>query len=315
MKCCPKAKGFKCIRPSSTKGQTRDKTACDECAQTKVKCDSGSPCWQCKRREVTCLYTRRGYYDPYGIFRTQPSDFLPLPPLTEAQQCGLIDSDDRLRLEPADFDLDPSIDFTFEDHLDMFPQSALLNHDFQGMTAQDIAFPDIDSPGMLHPTHIEEHLLYPAGNASDEVGNSPTHKGVAFTNGQEHTTNTVTFQAYFNTIQLDPVEAKCLEIRTLLSELVSSSQNEEALFHLDRQKLVLCVSSYGEHFQPNLPIIHRPSFRIIDTPPALLLAMMLVGACSSEKPIPRAIVDRLAMRLSTWIGKQTVSFSRSSISR
>jgi hypothetical protein len=49
--------------------QTREKRACDNCANLKLKCTFQVPCDHCSRKSLTCLYTRNGYLDPYERFR------------------------------------------------------------------------------------------------------------------------------------------------------------------------------------------------------------------------------------------------------
>lgn len=49
--------------------QTREKRACDNCAEQKLKCTSDAPCDQCRKKDLQCVYTRNGYVDPYERFR------------------------------------------------------------------------------------------------------------------------------------------------------------------------------------------------------------------------------------------------------
>lgn len=51
---------------------SRAKSACDRCASAKIKCDSQQPCRHCKRKSLSCAYTRQGYADPYDSFRIRP---------------------------------------------------------------------------------------------------------------------------------------------------------------------------------------------------------------------------------------------------
>lgn len=63
---------------------------------------------------------------------------------------------------------------------------------------------------------------------------------------------------------------------------------------------------YGKHFQSSLPIVHSPTFDMLKSPPILLLAIMLVGACYAKETIPPAQITKLAMRLLTAIGLEPV---------
>ena len=76
---------------------------------------------------------------------------------------------------------------------------------------------------------------------------------------------------------------------------------------ITRHNLVFCSELYGKHFQPNIPILHMPTFYLIEASPILLLAVMLVGACYSDKLIPVSLINKLSMRLVVLIANQPVS--------
>ena len=106
--------------------------------------------------------------------------------------------------------------------------------------------------------------------------------------------------------QIDPVEAKCLEIRNLLQDSEPFMANSTVTAFITRHNLVICSELYGKHFQPNVPILHMPTFYLIEASPILLLAVMLVGACYSDKMIPVSLINKLAMRLLVLIENQLV---------
>ena len=113
----------------------------------------------------------------------------------------------------------------------------------------------------------------------------------------------------FSLLQIDPVEAKCIEIQTLLEgsePLVTQDMIYQCVTH---RNLLLFSRLYSKHFQYNFLILHSPSFKLIETPPILLLAIMLIGACYAEKPesLPSAYVTKLAMRLLVIVENQPVS--------
>lgn len=110
----------------------------------------------------------------------------------------------------------------------------------------------------------------------------------------------------FSFQQIDPVEAKCVEIKTLLQTSEPFLSNETVSHHITRHNLITCVELYGRCFQPNVPIVHTPSFNLIKTPPILLCAMMLVGACYSDSLIPLSHLTKLAMQLLVIIEQQPV---------
>jgi hypothetical protein len=108
------------------------------------------------------------------------------------------------------------------------------------------------------------------------------------------------------TAQIDPVEAKCANIRAIIGAF---GTNDSLLSYFTRANLVLLVELYSQYYQPNIPIVHEPTFRLIHESPVLLLAMMLVGACySPENTIPSTTVTKLSVMLLGWIDSQPVGF-------
>ena len=85
----------------------------------------------------------------------------------------------------------------------------------------------------------------------------------------------------FSVYQMDPVRAKC---ETLIDFLRSYDLelNSTELQFLTKDNLQQFVSLYGLHYQPNFPILHSPTFYVLDSPPILLLAMACVGAAYSN---------------------------------
>ena len=82
--------------------------------------------------------------------------------------------------------------------------------------------------------------------------------------------------------QTDPVEAKCAAVRSLLQNSEPLVTKDMISANITRDKLLLCIQLYGKLFQRNYPILHSPTFTLVDTSPILLLAMMLTGACYSD---------------------------------
>lgn len=111
----------------------------------------------------------------------------------------------------------------------------------------------------------------------------------------------------FSLARLDPVEAKCYQIIELLKRSEPIVSEDLAYPYITRYNLVHLCHLYGKYFQRNLPIIHSPTFDVLKSPPILLLAIILVGACYSEGFIPADDVTKLAMRLLTVIADEPVS--------
>ncbi|KAK5217830.1 hypothetical protein LTR72_009493, partial [Exophiala xenobiotica] len=171
---------------------------------------------------------------------------------------------------PPDFDFAMAANFSF-DPAHLLP----LAEPFEFSTLDLLAPPQLPPPEderfMTNPVHVP-HVIHPP------IG--------------------------FALAQNDPVEAKCLEIKNILgdSELfVSKSAIDDSI---TRSNLVQCINLFDTHFQPNVPILHLPTFSLTDASPLSLLAMTLAGACYSDDTIPISTVSKLAMRLLMLIENQ-----------
>lgn len=109
------------------------------------------------------------------------------------------------------------------------------------------------------------------------------------------------------------MEAQCVEIRSLLSAPSEASRDQDTInTYITRENLILCSRFYGQHFQPNVPLLHMASFDICRASPALLCAIMLAGSCYCGNVIPTASVTKLATLLLLAIENQEVRTTRSS---
>jgi hypothetical protein len=111
----------------------------------------------------------------------------------------------------------------------------------------------------------------------------------------------------FSMNRLDPLQAKCNDIIELLKQVDPHGTDQSIHAYITRQNLVHLCHLYGKHFQQNLSIIHSPTFDMTKSPPYLLLAIMLVGACYAPDTIPASQVAKLARRLLTAIALEPVS--------
>lgn len=197
---------------------------------------------------------------------------------------------------PTEFDFESVMDFTFESYPNLFQQGGVVE-----TNVQDSVFPHVCSPDG------ENGLLHRDGHA--RVSENPANVDTSTASKLVHhdLSKQAPPESGFAIAQLDPAEAKCLEVKALLEESLAFAKDDDALAYINRGNLVLCVGLYGKHFQPNLPDIHMPTFMLTETSPSLLLALMLVGACYSEGALPRAVIEKLAMRLLHSIGNRTVS--------
>lgn len=114
----------------------------------------------------------------------------------------------------------------------------------------------------------------------------------------------------FSLLQMDPAEAKCAEIRELLQIAHVFRNDQDLLQHITREKMLKCHQAYGLHIQPNLPLLHSPTYSFSHTPPMLFLVIMLTGACYTPELLPSDDLSRFALRLSMMISNECVSLCR-----
>ena len=106
---------------------------------------------------------------------------------------------------------------------------------------------------------------------------------------------------------MDPVEAKCAEIRHLLKGSWPLVTDEMISTYFTRENVVQFCGLYGKAFQRNYSILHAPTFKLTETPPILLLAIVIAGSNCCDGPIPMVDIVKLAMRLLILVQNQPVS--------
>jgi hypothetical protein len=300
-----------------SKSQTKTKRACDECAKTKAKCDGKTPCGRCRRKAIKCEKTRNGYEDPYSMYTIQNPVTMDVE--VDASSGGVENSrKDSNPTNPAPHLDTPSVQLTATVH------------------DQETYFPPHETPNntaLVLPSDQDFNISQFFGDYSladdEELSSEPDPASIYFSSvssldylfhpQNQHTlissprylpltTPTRTFtNDGFSLARLDPIEAKCSEIIALLKRLDPTDSEGIVDPYITRNNMVQGCHLYGRHFQRNLPIIHSPSFDILTSPPILLLAVILVGACYDENTIPPTQVTKLAMRLLAAIGAEPVN--------
>ena len=305
-----------------SKLQTKTKRACDDCAKAKTKCDGKEPCDRCRRKGIQCQKTRNGYEDPYTIYAIQhpttvdgtvdtspsgveglnkngnPTDSelnyaapqIGRPAWQSDATCQDREMDipqsgtpnDNVPVLPPDkdFDVDRVLgDYNLADDEEFWSKPGAATNYFPSIGGLDYLF----NPHNQHPFVSSPVVLPPVQPAPAFIADG------------------------FSLARLDPIAAKCSQIIDLLKESEVPDSEGSSYVYITRDNLVRTCHHYGKHFQHNLPIIHSPSFNVLESPPILLLAVMLVGSCYTENSIPPAQVTKLAMRLLSVIGSQPAS--------
>lgn len=307
------------FRSIGLKRQTRDKRACDHCAHLKLRCTFQLPCDQCRRQSLVCTYTRNGYIDPYESFRIDkeesgdPShpaagpaqETVAAPAAAMADRSSLAysenetacfsneqDSNDWLSMDfsPADFDIATNLTWPFAAVLDTNLSSLSWDwtEDADALVTQNWA--PGSGPGM-------DALLEVASPADP----GPVHElGVAANVPSPPPVGGFTLR------QLDPVEAKCSEIRDLLHGTEPLISRDDIRNYITRDNVLMCGQAFGQHLSRNVPIVHSPSFMLTEAPRMLLLAVTLGGACYFKDAIPARCITKFTMGLLISIERQTV---------
>lgn len=299
-----------------------------------MKCDSQKPCKNCIQKSFLCDYTREGYSDPYSPYRIdQPenghehgsstpksdnnnaiqnaaSDHSTAPGDDDdnSESFPIFSSEDQANSDghgnhaadflPADTTMQmdlPDVDHhEFSDNLDFLPVSeSPADANFESW----LDFPFEWNLQISDPNELELSLLLANTSSNDVI--SPNWSSLVPDLLLDNTIPTEIPIAPpeppgFLLHQIDPVAAKCSEMRELLQD---GLVDDTVLGYITRQNLVTTSELLAKSFLPNVPILHMPSFNISDTSPILLLAIMLVGACYSDNIIPLSETYQLAMRL------------------
>lgn len=299
---------------TSTTRPSRSKTACNECAASRLKCDSQNPCSRCQKKSLLCEYTRVGYSDPYKVFRIPKSnpaiehtDGFNVHP-REPQNINVNAESAANSILPAQ----PATTTSSSTQSDVLEFGGLdFNTPFEHMTASSLsgygstnindAFQHIDWDSLLTFPDWPDNVA--------PVTSAPT------TSSHFAETRSLPIEPVWNFAQglhlqqVDSVEAKCAEIRSYIGGFVTGVDHTMISKYITRDRLVDCVQLYAKCYQSIQPILHLPTFELTKTPPDLLVAMMLVGACYSCNVIPPAIVVQGAIHMLLVLEYSSVSVS------
>lgn len=105
----------------------------------------------------------------------------------------------------------------------------------------------------------------------------------------------------------DALSAKCVEIETYIASFHSGVDQSALIDLITQETLNNCMTAYFDHFESIQALIHRPTFNITTTPPQLLTAMMLVGACYAHNAIPPEAIIQGAIHVLLLLQHSAVS--------
>jgi hypothetical protein len=152
---CDKGDINKDLLPKGSAKRPRAKTACNECAKSKLKCDSQNPCGHCMHSSLQCQYTRQGYSDPYIDFRVSRGPGVPSPPDNEIfQDWPEIEYPPSLSNDSTSTGMNSNGNIQF----------AVLNHELDNSTSQQHEV-NIDFSLSTADIYISDEALMANGNS------------------------------------------------------------------------------------------------------------------------------------------------------
>jgi hypothetical protein len=251
-----------------------------------------------------CEYTRVGYSDPYKVFRIPTTTNAVAEHTSEFQdqsQNMNMNMSTNPEATAGILSTQPSNPASTTAHSDVLDFGALdFNTPFEHMTASLLsgygstsindAFQHLDWDSLLTfaewPDNVAPAAISAPTTSSDftETSSAPKEFVWNFTQG-------------LHLQQVDSVEAKCAELRSYIGGFQTGVDHTLISKYITRDRLVDCVQLYAKCYQSIQPILHLPTFELTKTPPDLLVAMMLVGACYSSNVIPPTIVVQGAIHM------------------
>lgn len=344
------------VRPKESGKQMRTRRACDQCAQSKAKCDSKEPCGRCRSRSFACSHTRKAPHrivlyapqqrDGSAVSGSGARSSTPGSPLTQSRDGEVRDF---FVVSPTNVDIRAGGSSNADMHQgellqqhealvtasgrrdELYNSSLLVDQrqmfDFGiGPMSEDLDFgPIFDTCSDLDslPFYSDRNGTYEPLQSSlpqSILGQGKlishhsllTHKLISRIGAAISTLQPVPQPLQwtgFSVDQIDPVEASCQGLRNLLKASEPLVVTDEMISaSITRENVLLCCRAYGEMFQRNYPIIHMPSFKLTETPPLLLLAVILGGACGSDgQPLSSAYITKFAMQTLILVQNQSVS--------
>ncbi|KAK4039508.1 hypothetical protein C8A01DRAFT_16525 [Parachaetomium inaequale] len=234
--------------------------ACDACFRSKLSCDGSPPCTRCKARQVTCTYTRAHGNDsnessvPPEVANDTESPIkdehtkIPISfllgltnPKAESMVEVFLDEPSR-DIDAPSVELQPdTTNINTDPHQDMTPSDGLFFPWAFDQTDPE-PFPDLTS--------------FPQNSSPEDI--DPALQPLLTDLASLHTTLLAT----------DPSSYTGGTFTPALANQVFTLSNRD-----------IFVSTYFRHTHKHLPLIHRPSFNVETSSPALVLAVYLCGAC------------------------------------
>ncbi|KAL2131977.1 hypothetical protein VTI74DRAFT_4378 [Chaetomium olivicolor] len=265
--------------------------ACDACFRSKLSCDGSLSCARCKSRQVTCTYSRlQARSDDAGM--SSPST---LSASASTSSVGTSSTAATLADDDNTKDENTKIPVSF--------LLSLTNPDADSMVSafRDEPGRDDDAPSVdLHPetTHLTP-------SPSPDTDPTPTD-GLFFSwvFGQMYSDDAHPSPEFnFNLPNLPPLPLNAIpspstidpalepiltSLSTLHSTLVSTDSTYDGTFDASLAAQVFTLSNraafipaYFRHTHRDLPLLHRPSFSVQTSSPALVLVVFLCGALYS----------------------------------
>ena len=242
-----------------------------------------------------CEYTRTGYSDPCQVFRIPTTTSVAEIASAKHHQPQDMHIESLARVLPTPLDDTPAtgqrdvLDFShlnFNTPFDHMTASALPGLGWAGMNS---GFEDLDWDSLFTFPEWPDTITQ-ANSAPAILPNSLQTRS----DPKESSWDLVEESPLR---EVDRVEAKCAEIQSYIRGSKTGVDLAVLSNYITRDRLVDCVELYTKGYQSVQPILHLPTFDLTKTPPDLLGAMMLVGACYSSTLIPATVVVQGAIHM------------------
>ncbi|CZR53621.1 uncharacterized protein PAC_03501 [Phialocephala subalpina] len=321
LKGCQQNRNHQAGRPTTeTVKRKRVKRACDRCAQLKTRCTYGNPCERCSAKGLNCEYRREASLELrllYGLDKTTTSTENDLANSTgqipdatspqsivtyETEAIDLITSASAMPTTLANSNPLNSLNITSHEVNSPALWRDWPSLDFGSDSASLLPLPQLcgwDENEMVDEALLDVQFPWSPSLATsfNRVADAPPSPVSATGPGDpSNASPKACVPNCFSLAQIDPVEAKCNDLRAHLRGPGPMIPDEVISTFITRQNLLRALELYGQHYQRNIPILHSPTFSLFDSP-TLLLAMFCVGACYDETIIPARYVFKIAMRV------------------
>jgi len=265
------------------------------CVSSKIRCDGGNPCAQCKKKQVACRQKPSTTDDSAGEKLDPSDDRVSIKALlnggvdTFTKTYNLPPSDDRIQSLQFHHEHDESGE-TSEANDPRLGDPSPDSIDYSGMFG---SFTDMDEQylnfwngpfGLMpSPNYADMQLdFYDPSIVSAEVRYGPTPSDAASNPPDQAQYISSVNMAIYNKLW-------CLALDDKARQELTSCLN----FLLTPEKIPKFITMYFRNWHLNCPMLHKPSFDPSKVPTSLVIGVVFVGAMYSKDQSERLAAKKL----------------------